>query len=315
MFYSSCIFYIPSRLRLSTLSPCESLDASLQVLSVAGEIVPVQGGHILRSTGRKDRHSKVFTAKGPRDRRVRLSAHTAIRFYDVQDRLGYDRPSKAVDWLIKKAKFAIDKLQELPPYFPIANGFTDPNPKTGETESSEFGSQLHLPSAVENFAPPLESLFPMSSATTSTNFQGYPVNFILRPTDPARDLALSLHNLHDSPLIPSEEDGNHSPANDQRLISDSIPAGYEGDEAGLWLQQPLLGQNSAAAFSQRVSVQASLGHSLPIRGWSNQNRQLSVLGGRFDGSSELRTPSRIRGEGREDGVVSGTHSSPPNYRR
>uniref|UniRef100_UPI0021E349B1 Transcription factor TCP10 n=1 Tax=Arabidopsis thaliana TaxID=3702 RepID=UPI0021E349B1 len=75
-----------------------------------GEIVEVQGGHIIRATGRKDRHSKVFTSKGPRDRRVRMSAHTAIQFYDVQDRLGYDRPSKAVDWLIKKAKTAIDKL-------------------------------------------------------------------------------------------------------------------------------------------------------------------------------------------------------------
>ncbi|XP_020576817.1 transcription factor PCF5-like [Phalaenopsis equestris] len=70
----------------------------------SGEILEV------RSTGRKDRHSKVCTAKGPRDRRVRLSAHTAIQFYDVQDRLGYDRPSKAVDWLIKNAKSAIDEL-------------------------------------------------------------------------------------------------------------------------------------------------------------------------------------------------------------
>ncbi|KAA0059010.1 transcription factor TCP4 [Cucumis melo var. makuwa] len=83
-----------------------------------GEIVEVQGGHIVRSTGRKDRHSKVCTAKGPRDRRVRLSAHTAIQFYDVQDRLGYDRPSKAVDWLIKKAKAAIDELAELPAWHP-----------------------------------------------------------------------------------------------------------------------------------------------------------------------------------------------------
>ncbi|GAB2278006.1 Transcription factor TCP4-like [Dionaea muscipula] len=85
-----------------------------------GEIVEVQGGHIVRSTGRKDRHSKVCTAKGPRDRRVRLSAHTAIQFYDVQDRLGYDRPSKAVDWLIKKAKPAIDELAELPAWKPTA---------------------------------------------------------------------------------------------------------------------------------------------------------------------------------------------------
>ncbi|PIN20878.1 hypothetical protein CDL12_06434 [Handroanthus impetiginosus] len=86
--------------------------------SAGGEIVEVQGGHIVRSTGRKDRHSKVCTAKGPRDRRVRLAAHTAIQFYDVQDRLGYDRPSKAVDWLIKKAKAAIDELAQLPAWHP-----------------------------------------------------------------------------------------------------------------------------------------------------------------------------------------------------
>ncbi|XP_011082737.1 transcription factor TCP4-like [Sesamum indicum] len=88
--------------------------------SIGGEIVEVQGGHIVRSTGRKDRHSKVCTAKGPRDRRVRLAAHTAIQFYDVQDRLGYDRPSKAVDWLIKKAKAAIDELAQLPPWHPTS---------------------------------------------------------------------------------------------------------------------------------------------------------------------------------------------------
>ncbi|XP_076932166.1 transcription factor TCP3-like [Bidens hawaiensis] len=95
--------------------------------SGSGEIVEVQGGHIVRSTGRKDRHSKVCTSKGPRDRRVRLSAHTAIQFYDVQDRLGYDRPSKAVDWLIKNAKTAIDKLAELPAWKPTVSRFSNPN--------------------------------------------------------------------------------------------------------------------------------------------------------------------------------------------
>ncbi|KAJ4897996.1 Transcription factor TCP4 [Raphanus sativus] len=97
-----------------------------------GEIVEVQGGHIVRSTGRKDRHSKVCTAKGPRDRRVRLSAHTAIQFYDVQDRLGFDRPSKAVDWLIKKAKTSIDELAQLPPWDPadaIRNAAANAKPR------------------------------------------------------------------------------------------------------------------------------------------------------------------------------------------
>uniref|UniRef100_A0A3Q7EBD6 TCP domain-containing protein n=1 Tax=Solanum lycopersicum TaxID=4081 RepID=A0A3Q7EBD6_SOLLC len=74
------------------------------------DVIEGHGGRIIRATGRKDRHSKVSTAKGPKDRRVRLSPNTAIQFYDVQDRLGYDRPSKAIDWLIKEAKAAIDAL-------------------------------------------------------------------------------------------------------------------------------------------------------------------------------------------------------------
>ncbi|XP_024170011.1 transcription factor TCP4-like [Rosa chinensis] len=89
--------------------------------SIASEIAGVRG-HILKATDRKDRHSKVYTAKGPRDHRVRLVAHTAIQFYDVQDRLGYDRPSKAVDCVIKKAKAAID---ELPPWNPNINFCSD----------------------------------------------------------------------------------------------------------------------------------------------------------------------------------------------
>jgi hypothetical protein len=68
---------------------------------------------VSRASGGKDRHSKVYTAKGIRDRRVRLSVATAIQFYDLQDRLGYDQPSKAIDWLIKAAADAIDKLPSL----------------------------------------------------------------------------------------------------------------------------------------------------------------------------------------------------------
>ncbi|XP_019171079.1 PREDICTED: transcription factor TCP10-like [Ipomoea nil] len=80
-----------------------------------GEVMVVNGGgggggRIVRATGRKDRHSKVCTARGTRDRRVRLSPNTAIQFYDVQDRLGYDRPSKAIDWLMKEAKAEIEAL-------------------------------------------------------------------------------------------------------------------------------------------------------------------------------------------------------------
>ncbi|KAM7258729.1 hypothetical protein ACFE04_014470 [Oxalis oulophora] len=68
---------------------------------------------VSRASGGKDRHSKVLTSKGLRDRRVRLSVTTAIQFYDLQDRLGYDQPSKAVEWLIKAASESINELPSL----------------------------------------------------------------------------------------------------------------------------------------------------------------------------------------------------------
>ncbi|KAL5097025.1 hypothetical protein RYX36_001352 [Vicia faba] len=88
---------------------------------------------VSRGSGGKDRHSKVMTSKGLRDRRVRLSVTTAIQFYDLQDRLGYDQPSKAVDWLIKAAS---DSISELPS---LNNAFTQIDDKSGEkTREHEF---------------------------------------------------------------------------------------------------------------------------------------------------------------------------------
>ncbi|XP_023544104.1 transcription factor TCP2-like [Cucurbita pepo subsp. pepo] len=73
---------------------------------------------VSRASGGKDRHSKVWTSKGLRDRRVRLSVATAIQFYDLQDRLGFDQPSKAIEWLIKAAADAIAELPSLNASFP-----------------------------------------------------------------------------------------------------------------------------------------------------------------------------------------------------
>ncbi|KAL5228428.1 hypothetical protein ABZP36_016693 [Zizania latifolia] len=68
---------------------------------------------VSRVFGGKDRHSKVKTVKGLRDRRVRLSVPTAIQLYDLQDRLGLNQPSKVVDWLLNAASHEIDKLPPL----------------------------------------------------------------------------------------------------------------------------------------------------------------------------------------------------------
>lgn len=60
--------------------------------------------------GKKDRHSKIYTAQGLRDRRVRLSIDIARKFFDLQDMLGYDKASKTLEWLFSKSRKAIKDL-------------------------------------------------------------------------------------------------------------------------------------------------------------------------------------------------------------
>ncbi|XP_057821350.2 transcription factor PCF7 [Cryptomeria japonica] len=71
---------------------------------------------VLHPSASKDGHTKVATSKGLRDRRIRLSFETAIKFFLVQDRLGFDQPSKALEWLIEKCKPAIEELPKVPSY-------------------------------------------------------------------------------------------------------------------------------------------------------------------------------------------------------
>nr|AXM05042.1 cycloidea-like protein [Osteospermum ecklonis] len=61
---------------------------------------------------KKDGHSKIHTAQGPRDRRVRLSIEVARKFFYLQDLLGFDKASKTLDWLFTKSKTAIKELVE-----------------------------------------------------------------------------------------------------------------------------------------------------------------------------------------------------------
>ncbi|KAG6525779.1 transcription factor TCP24-like [Zingiber officinale] len=95
------------------------------------------------ASGGKDRHSKVYTAKGLRDRRVRLSVSTAIQFYDLQDRLGYDQPSKAIEWLIKAASAAIDELPPLDGFPRLAFPMEEDAMKTKPDVKSSYNHSHH----------------------------------------------------------------------------------------------------------------------------------------------------------------------------
>ncbi|KAF8100197.1 hypothetical protein N665_0229s0027 [Sinapis alba] len=63
-----------------------------------------------KKPSRTDRHSKIKTAKGTRDRRMRLSLDVAKELFGLQDMLGFDKASKTVEWLLTQAKPEIIKI-------------------------------------------------------------------------------------------------------------------------------------------------------------------------------------------------------------
>ncbi|KAL1537930.1 Transcription factor TCP4-like [Salvia divinorum] len=217
-----------------------------------GEIVEVEGGHIVRGCAGKDRHSKVCTPKGPRDRRVRLAAHTAIQFYDVQDRLGYDRPSKAVDWLIHKAKSAIDHL---PPWHPttsardLAVWRSEPLHNHGDCDGRRhFVGSTFLPPSLDSDAitDTIKSFFPAPAEASFASSDLMPRN--------GQDLRLSLQSFQD-PILHSEQ---QNPTHLDAWAEHHRLAGWSGGGDGY-----LLGQNQF--ISQRGTLQSSNTHS--IQAW------------------------------------------------
>jgi len=64
-----------------------------------------------KKPGKRDRHSKINTARGLRDRRMRLSLEVAKKFFGLQDMLGFEKASKTVEWLLNQAKAEINQLK------------------------------------------------------------------------------------------------------------------------------------------------------------------------------------------------------------
>ncbi|KAK1407424.1 hypothetical protein QVD17_39040 [Tagetes erecta] len=71
---------------------------------------PITSNSKRRRGSNKDRHSKINTAQGPRDRRMRLSLDVSKKFFKLQDMLGFDKASKTVEWLLMKSKSNIQEL-------------------------------------------------------------------------------------------------------------------------------------------------------------------------------------------------------------
>ncbi|KAL2494915.1 transcription factor TCP3-like [Forsythia ovata] len=248
-----------------------------KVKRAKGKIVEVHGGRLVRSTGGKDRHSKVCTARGMRDRRVRLSPNTAIQFYDVQDRLGYDRPSKAIDWLMKEAKAAIDALDESPLMISTVQD-QSPNLKIHQ-ESDYFNKE-----AVDNEQISSLSFFSMENGATpspSTEFQAYPndeFNSILYP---------SYQQGLVSAINPSRLDTNMEISRLQRIFTWNHASANSGNSRGGAAEcfinsLPDLGQNQI--FSQREPLQSSINY-LPV--YSSLSTPITTVGFTQDSSKVI----------------------------
>ncbi|PIN12614.1 hypothetical protein CDL12_14767 [Handroanthus impetiginosus] len=145
---------------------------------------------VSRAFGGKDRHSKVCTVRGLRDRRIRLSVPTAIQLYDLQDRLGLNQPSKVVDWLIDVTKNDIDKLPPLPM---LPSNFTQIFHPSSQDHFGAAKINNHQQENQEGFGGFLgqlssQNLFPTNNQTPFPNFVYSNPNFF--PWDPS-NLSLS----------------------------------------------------------------------------------------------------------------------------
>ncbi|PAN45461.1 hypothetical protein PAHAL_9G121000 [Panicum hallii] len=86
-------------------APASELDAACANAQGAGVSLDRAS-----AVARKDRHSKICTAGGMRDRRMRLSLDVARKFFALQDMLGFDKASKTVQWLLNTSKAAIQEI-------------------------------------------------------------------------------------------------------------------------------------------------------------------------------------------------------------
>lgn len=130
---------------------------------------------VSRSFGGKDRHSKVCTIRGLRDRRIRLSVLTAVQLYDLQDKLGLTQPSKVIDWLLDVTKQDIDKL----PPLQMPQGFSQfhQHPFGEPNGPRNLGDLLLLPhesSASGQFSQP--SFYPSSTNSAFLSKRGIEID-------------------------------------------------------------------------------------------------------------------------------------------
>ncbi|KAM7479735.1 hypothetical protein LguiA_027948 [Lonicera macranthoides] len=112
-----------------------------------------------KRSSKKDRHSKINTAHGPRDRRMRLSLDVARKFFGLQDMLRFDKASKTVEWLLTKSKSAIKDL---------TRGLNSNHSSSVGANSSSSTSECEVLSGTEDTRVLNEDTYHVSNTNTST---------------------------------------------------------------------------------------------------------------------------------------------------
>ncbi|GAA0147417.1 hypothetical protein LIER_07122 [Lithospermum erythrorhizon] len=97
---------------------------------------------------KKDRQTKIQTAQGPRDRRMRLSLNIARKFFDLQDMLGFDKASQTVEWLLTKS---ISSITELSRSFKHQVGTQNSVSSTSKIPMDAFSSDVNLEKGTLNY--------------------------------------------------------------------------------------------------------------------------------------------------------------------
>ncbi|KAJ9187312.1 hypothetical protein P3X46_002781 [Hevea brasiliensis] len=113
-----------------------------------------------KRSSKRDRHSKIHTAQGPRDRRMRLSLKVAREFFDLQDKLRFDKASKTVEWLLIQARPAIKKLSSGVPQLNYSFSVG--------TKSASSTSECEVVSGIDDEAAAIKATTKISNVKTSS---------------------------------------------------------------------------------------------------------------------------------------------------
>ncbi|XP_058009918.1 transcription factor CYCLOIDEA isoform X2 [Hevea brasiliensis] len=130
-------------------------DANNKSRSASSDQIP------RKRSSKRDRHSKINTAQGPRDRRMRLSLKVAREFFDLQDKLRFDKASKTVEWLLIQARPAIKKLFSGLPQFNYSSSVG--------TKSASSTSECEVVSGIDDEAAAIKATTKISNAKTSSS--------------------------------------------------------------------------------------------------------------------------------------------------